>query len=109
MNSKVTLLSNLIDKANSIDLDKVEFVPQIGFETEIASSDKFSLSRIFCEYTPELPNRPYTFSQSFSLLRRASQLIRDVNALLVEVGSFVPELTDPETVVRFRAHVVDTS
>lgn len=64
MKSSLTLLSNLIDKADEIKLDTLKFMPRVGFEKEILLTNKFSPSLLFSTYRKDLPNRPYTFSQS---------------------------------------------
>ena len=61
MRSRITLMSNLIDHEQRIDLDAIRIVPQVGYEQKIANTDKFSHSLIFSTFQPELPNRPYTF------------------------------------------------
>ena len=74
MRSRVTLMSNLIDNEQRIDLDAIRIVPQVGYEQKIANTDKFSHSLIFSTFHSELPNRPYTFEQSHKLLQLAQSL-----------------------------------
>ena len=58
---RVTIMSNLIDVANRLDLNTVTIMPRVGFEKQVDRSHKFSQSNIISTYHPDLPNRPYTF------------------------------------------------
>ena len=59
--AKVTLLSNLIEIRNSLELEYIQCVPPVTFNKLLLSQGVFKESALISDYIKDLPNRPYTF------------------------------------------------